>query len=183
MIVASFLLASWLGCCIAASPWSDRIGRRIWIIAGNVIQIVGTIVSVTSYSPGQMIAGRVIIVGGPSCNVLLDLSNFHLIGYWQWHRCFVGASVHCRNYVCYQAARSPGWCLDGMRLYRNCYGVLGVSVLSACCLVYTTNKNISDFGFTYASGQLVWRIPVALQVIWSLLSIAFTWPNPGEFTP
>lgn len=65
MIVASFLLASWFGCCIAASPWSDRIGRRIWIMMGNVIQIIGTIVCVTSFSPGQMIAGRVIIVGSP----------------------------------------------------------------------------------------------------------------------
>jgi MFS family permease len=63
MIVASFLLASWLGCCIAASPWSDRIGRRIWVMLGAAIQIVGTLIAASAYSTGQLIAGRVLIVG------------------------------------------------------------------------------------------------------------------------
>jgi MFS family permease len=62
MIVASFLLASWLGCVMAASPWSDRIGRRVWVMAGAVTQVVGTIISSSAYSVGQLIAGRVLIV-------------------------------------------------------------------------------------------------------------------------
>lgn len=62
MIVASFLLASWLGCVMAASPWSDRVGRRIWIIVGAIVQVVGTVVSTAAYSAGQLIAGRIIIV-------------------------------------------------------------------------------------------------------------------------
>lgn len=62
MIVAAFLLASWLGCCTLAFPWSDRFGRRHWIIVGNVVQIVGTVISILSQSSGQMIAGRVVIV-------------------------------------------------------------------------------------------------------------------------
>jgi MFS family permease len=65
MIVAAFLLASWLGCCIVALPWSEKVGRRIWIILGNAIQIVGTIICAASYSPGQMIGGRVVIVRIP----------------------------------------------------------------------------------------------------------------------
>jgi MFS family permease len=79
MIVASFLLASWLGCCIVASPWSDRIGRRIWILAGNAIQIVGTIICVASYSPGQMIAGRVVIVSDP---IVLTIYFTYLTAFW-----------------------------------------------------------------------------------------------------
>src|SRR3954468_21217764 len=61
MIVASFLLASWLGCVTAASPWSDRFGRRIWVMAGAAVQILGTIISCSAYSVGQLIAGRVLI--------------------------------------------------------------------------------------------------------------------------
>ena len=34
-----------------------------------------------------------------------------------------------------------------------------------------------DFGFTYAKGQVVWRLPVAMQIIWSLLAIILTFPN------
>jgi MFS family permease len=65
MIVAAFLLASWLGCVTVSSPWSDRLGRRTWIIMGGVVQIIGTVISASSYSPGQLIAGRVIIVSYP----------------------------------------------------------------------------------------------------------------------
>jgi MFS family permease len=63
MIVAVFLLASWLGCVIAASPWSDRLGRRIWMMLGAAIQIVGTAICASAYSSGQLIGGRIIIVG------------------------------------------------------------------------------------------------------------------------
>lgn len=62
MIVASFLLASWLGCVFASTPWSDKLGRRTWVLMGAVIQIIGTIICCSSYSYGQLIAGRVIIV-------------------------------------------------------------------------------------------------------------------------
>jgi len=37
-------------------------GRRFWILLGAFTQIVGTVVCTTSYSTGQMIAGRLIIV-------------------------------------------------------------------------------------------------------------------------
>lgn len=73
MMVAAFLLASWLGCVIVALPWSDRIGRRIWIMSGAAIQIVGTIVVASSYSYGQLIAGRIIIV----CFSSLSPSELH----------------------------------------------------------------------------------------------------------
>jgi hypothetical protein len=34
-----------------------------------------------------------------------------------------------------------------------------------------------DFGFTYATGQVVWRFPVAMQVVFSILCIVLTFPN------
>lgn len=51
---------------MAASPWSDRIGRRVWVMAGAAVQIVGTIISTSAYSTGQLIAGRVLIVSHTS---------------------------------------------------------------------------------------------------------------------
>ena len=47
---------------MAASPWSDRIGRRVWVMAGAAVQILGTVISCSAYSTGQLIAGRVLIV-------------------------------------------------------------------------------------------------------------------------
>ena len=61
MIASTFLLASWFGCIIVAA-FGMLLGRRTWIIIGNGIQILGTIISASSYSYGQLIAGRVFIV-------------------------------------------------------------------------------------------------------------------------
>ena len=61
MIIATFLLTSWLGCVII-SCFGMMIGRRMWLINGSLIQIAGTIISATSFSYGQLIAGRVLIV-------------------------------------------------------------------------------------------------------------------------
>lgn len=61
MITSIFLLASWLG-CIVISIFGMALGRRTWILIGCVVQIVGTVISATSYSYGQLIAGRLFIV-------------------------------------------------------------------------------------------------------------------------
>jgi MFS family permease len=61
MTVSVFLLASWLG-CIIISVAGLLLGRKTWIILGNSIQIVGTIISASSYDYRQLIAGRVLIV-------------------------------------------------------------------------------------------------------------------------
>ena len=61
MIASTFLLASWFGCIIVATL-GMLLGRRTWIIIGNLIQILGTIISASSFSYGQLIAGRVFIV-------------------------------------------------------------------------------------------------------------------------
>lgn len=53
MVTSVFLLASWLGCMIITS-FGMRLGRKKWIMAGNVIEIIGTIISATSFSYGQL---------------------------------------------------------------------------------------------------------------------------------
>ncbi len=37
-------------------------GRRMWILIGNLVSVVGSVISACSYSPGQLIGGRIIVV-------------------------------------------------------------------------------------------------------------------------
>ncbi|OCL10213.1 general substrate transporter [Glonium stellatum] len=73
MITSVFLLASWLG-CIIVSCFGMFIGRRAWIILGCATQIVGTIISASSYGYGQLIAGRVLIgIGNGFCTSMVPI--------------------------------------------------------------------------------------------------------------
>ena len=60
MITSVFLLGSWLG-CILISIFGLSQGRRTWILLGNGVEIVGSIISAASYELWQLIAGRVLI--------------------------------------------------------------------------------------------------------------------------
>ncbi|KAI9698035.1 MAG: hypothetical protein M1836_004388 [Candelina mexicana] len=60
MITSVFLLASWLGCIIMSLIGMIQ-GRRMWILIGNLVSVVGSVVSACSYSPGQLIVGRIIV--------------------------------------------------------------------------------------------------------------------------
>ncbi|EOD47809.1 putative hexose carrier protein [Neofusicoccum parvum] len=141
MVTSVFLLASWLGCVII-STFGMRMGRRSWIIAGEVVQIIGTIISATSYSYGQLIAGRVLIgVGNGFCTSMIPVYVAEMAISVKVR----GASVN----------------------FMICSAAAGIA------LAYWV-----DFGMTFATGQVVWRFPVALQIMWSLLTLAFIWPTP-----
>ncbi|KAF2139254.1 uncharacterized protein K452DRAFT_275396 [Aplosporella prunicola CBS 121167] len=143
MITSVFLLASWLG-CIVISFFGMQMGRKTWVIAGEIVQIIGTIISATSYSYGQLIAGRVLIgVGNGFCTSMIPVYVAEMAINVR-HR---GASV---NMMIASAA-------------------IGIA------LAYWV-----DFGMTFAHGQAVWRFPVALQIMWSMLTLAFLWPNPDS---
>ncbi|KAI9711907.1 MAG: hypothetical protein M1812_007061 [Candelaria pacifica] len=60
MITSVFLLASWLGCIIMSLIGMIQ-GRRMWILIGNLVSVVGSVISACSYSPGQLIAGRIVV--------------------------------------------------------------------------------------------------------------------------
>ncbi|KAF2260887.1 sugar transporter-like protein [Lojkania enalia] len=141
MIVASFLLASWLGCVMAASPWSDRIGRKIWVCVGAFIQIIGTVISTSAYSTGQLIAGR----------VLIGVGNGFVV------------------------STGPVYIAETTGTVKQRGPLVGILMGFAC--VGTACAYWIDFGFTYATGQVVWRLPVAMQIIWSILAIVLTFPN------
>ena len=126
MIVAAFLLASWLGCCITATPWSDRMGRRFWMLLGAVTQIVGTVICASSYSSGQLIAGRVIIVSyGPIYLHLLARFNMG-VGYRKRSCGLNGTSIRCRDHTCHNCARTTSGISHGICLHWYGVGILDV---------------------------------------------------------
>lgn len=61
MITSVFVLGSWLGALITAI-FGIMYGGRTWILLGNLLEIIGALISVTSYGPGQLIAGRILVV-------------------------------------------------------------------------------------------------------------------------
>ncbi|KAF2087656.1 MFS general substrate transporter [Saccharata proteae CBS 121410] len=71
MITSIFLVASWFG-CIIISLFGMRMGRRSWILLEEVIQIICTIICATSYSYGQLIAGRLFVgIGNGLCTSMI----------------------------------------------------------------------------------------------------------------
>lgn len=52
-----------------------------------------------------------------------------------------------------------------------------VGILMGFACVGTALAYWVDFGFTYASGQVAWRLPVAIQIFWSLLTVVLCFPN------
>ena len=141
MITSVFLLGSWLG-CILMSVFGMRYGRRTWILLGNAIEVVGTIISASSYGPGQLIAGRVLIGVG---NGLL--------------------TSMCPVYVAEMAVESA-------KRGR------GVNMLIAMATSGASLAYWVDFGMVFATGQVVWRFPVAFQIVIAALSMALILPLP-----
>lgn len=54
----------------------------------------------------------------------------------------------------------------------------GVNAMIASASLGTALAYWVDFGMVFASGQAVWRFPVAFQIVWSILSASFIWGLP-----
>ncbi len=62
MISSAFILGAWLGSSLLIFSFGSSLGRRTWLLIGNAIGVIGTLIAVTSFSTGQMIAGRILLV-------------------------------------------------------------------------------------------------------------------------
>lgn len=62
MISSAFILGAWLGSSLLIFLFGNSLGRRTWLLIGNAVGIIGTLIVVTSFSIGQMIAGRILLV-------------------------------------------------------------------------------------------------------------------------
>ena len=63
MISSDFILGAWLGSSLLIFMFGICLGRRTWRLNGDVIGIIVTLIAVTSYNYGPMIAGRNLLVG------------------------------------------------------------------------------------------------------------------------
>lgn len=105
------------------------------------MQIFGTVVSAAAFSPGQLIAGR----------VLIGVGNGFVVS---------AGPVYVAETTGTVSQRGP---LVGILMGFACTG--------------TALSYWICFGFTYATGQIVWRLPVAMQIIFSVLTVALILPN------
>jgi MFS family permease len=110
-------------------------------MAGSVIQIVGTVISASSYSVGQLIASR----------VLIGVGNGFVV------------------------STGPIYVAETTGTVKQRGPLVGILMGFAC--TGTAFAYWIDFGFTYAKGEVVWRLPIAMQTIWSLLCILLCFPN------
>jgi len=154
MIASTFLLASWLGCIIIAA-FGMMMGRRSWIIVGNIVQIIGTIISATSFSYGQLIAGRVFIVslrgwGNPTFPPKIPKANVEE-GHWKRILDVYDPNLRCRNGCQDKQARTRCKRHDCGSKRRYCSGILGVRLFDCQCII---------FSVTYSSpGTSAWSSP------------------------
>ncbi|KAB8269009.1 L-Aspartase-like protein [Aspergillus minisclerotigenes] len=63
VVVATFTLGALFG-CLSCSYTSDRFGRRIVILAGAILTVVGQVLEASSFQLAQLIIGRVILGAG-----------------------------------------------------------------------------------------------------------------------
>lgn len=61
LISSSYSLAAFVTTLVIA-PFTFRLGRRGTILLGNAAAIVGSVIQASSYSMGQLIAGRIFTV-------------------------------------------------------------------------------------------------------------------------
>lgn len=176
MITSIFLLASWLGCMII-SVFGMKLGRRQWIIYGCLVQVVGTIISATAHSSGQLIAGRTLIVRGPRITSIRNYANLNA-GCWQWFPDVDGSHLRRRDGRRCQQAWTGSQHDDCSCQSRHGFGILGVSF--PIYFVSTFSNIFSDFGMVFASNQAVWRFPVAFQAVWAFATVGVFYPMPGK---
>ncbi|KAE8324061.1 L-Aspartase-like protein [Aspergillus sergii] len=63
VVVATFTLGALIG-CLSCSYTSNRFGRRIVILAGAILTVVGEVLEASSFQLAQLIIGRVILGAG-----------------------------------------------------------------------------------------------------------------------
>ncbi|CEJ53819.1 hypothetical protein PMG11_00160 [Penicillium brasilianum] len=129
------------------------LGRRRYIIIGNVFIAVGGVVQAASFSGPQIIVARVLCV---SC-VVTEVA--FLVSELMSEQGFGIAFTTC-NVPMYMSEMSIGDRERGLEVAINC----------SCLLFGVTLSYLITFGFTRMTNQISWRIPVAFQTTFANLS-------------
>ncbi|CAD6587944.1 MAG: hypothetical protein ASARMPRED_003285 [Alectoria sarmentosa] len=160
MISSAFILGAWLGSSLVIFVFGISLGRRTWLLIGNVVGIIGTLIAVTSFSTGQMIAGRVLLVSVAQNTVYSAINTIKGIGAG-----FVKttAAIYVSEMVIETDKRSSAV------IY-----LVGIASLGSASAYWL------DFGMVFAHGQVVWRFPVAFLICFALASTALLYPLPDS---
>lgn len=76
-IVALFNIGCLMGCVISAF-FGNRLGRKNAITLGCVIMVIGGAIQASTYSAGQLIAGRIISGIGNGMCISVDITNIEI---------------------------------------------------------------------------------------------------------
>uniref|UniRef100_A0A1Y1KAA3 Major facilitator superfamily (MFS) profile domain-containing protein n=1 Tax=Photinus pyralis TaxID=7054 RepID=A0A1Y1KAA3_PHOPY len=152
MITSVFLLASWLGCIIIAVI-GDGFGRKYFLIAGNVVSIIGTAISATSFGYKQLIAGRVVIGIG---NGFLTSTGPVYIAEYSIDKNRRGRAVNSMIATAQAGVAAAYWVDFGMRYIKNSVNwrfpiafqaVFSIANIAILCSIPDTPR------FYYAKGR------------------------------
>ncbi|KIW76457.1 hypothetical protein Z517_11203 [Fonsecaea pedrosoi CBS 271.37] len=128
-----------IGClvgCLVAAIWGNKMGRRSTIFWGCSIMVVGAIIQTTTYSAGQLIAGRLISGVGNGMNTstipvyVSETTRSHRRG----------------------------------RMVATQLSIVIFGIVIAYWIDYGTTKNLT--------GEVVWRFPIAFQILFALITMA-----------
>ncbi|WWC92472.1 uncharacterized protein L201_007430 [Kwoniella dendrophila CBS 6074] len=124
----------------------DKMGRRKMMFGGAVVMIIGTIISVTAFGPGdtsgrgnvggfvQFIIGRVVTGFGNGANT----------------------------------ATIPSWVAETSKAHNR--GFL-ICMEASTVAVGTVIAYWIDFGLSYVDSSVSWRFPIAMQILFALILI------------
>lgn len=122
--------------------WGDNLGRRMSLVIGGVIVIIGTVIQASSFSRAQFIVGRIVAGLGNGMNT-------STLGTYQSETC---------------PAKNRGRVV-------TCEGIMAIG---GVWISYWL-----DFGLSYATSTVQWRLPLAVPAIFALAmsGVAFFMPE------
>ncbi|WOO81944.1 Sugar transporter STL1 [Vanrija pseudolonga] len=125
--------------------FGDRLGRRRMMLLGCIVMIIGTVITVTAFGPGNprgSVGGFVQFIIG---RVITGLGN--------------GANT----------ATIPSWIAETSKAHNR--GFL-ICLEGSTVAVGTVIAYWMDFGLSYVDSSVNWRFPIAFQIFFALIVVA-----------
>lgn len=137
------LFAYWLG---------EKLGRRNTVIVGTTIMSIGALLQASSYSLGQMMAGRIIAgIGNGMYKMSRTLKDTGLT------RLF-SPGLNTSTAPVWQVETSKAQYRGKLVILENVLVLVGFSL-----------ANWLNYGLSFANGPVSWRFPLAFQFVFNII--------------
>lgn len=143
-----------LGCfggALSTLYTGDKLGRPRTLLLGSSIIALGAIIQASSFSMGQMIAGRVVAGLGTGMNTATA-------GVWQSETSKMRSRGKLVIIQMANCITGKSWSLLPHLLTCQSH-ILTISCLLGFCI-----SNWLTLGFSFAPGSVAWRFPLAFQM-------------------